>query len=581
MPSHREKSSNDSSPRSTGPIVVTDEPKRKRLRKKAGKPKKPAPEPKNLFSDETARFFLQLLRGKSDLPDQIPLPGKKKPKSDANPYEVDESAPKRPEKKDVQEELAEAIRQRIFPWLFSFFVHACLLICLALLFFPRNDYSPFDILSGFNEDLTEFIRDNPAGFDAKINDLVIITPQDLPQVDMPRAEPVKAETAETGAEHAVDSENNALPGLSFEGREFGSHPNVLSAGGGTGKTDAAVVAGLNWLKRNQMHDGSWWFSQPYPNAANRNLENRLAATAMALLAFQGYGVTPNTTRPGTAEFARAVRMGWDWLLKQQNLEDDELASGDGVFFRDKAMRNDDRFYTHGLCTIALCELLAMTKEEKYREPARRAVAYCLRHQSVAGGWRYNPDRQSRHSDVSVTGWIVMALKSAEAAGIEVPRDVYDDVMKFLDSVATDGGSQYIYRPQEPGFRIAMNAEGLLCRILLGWKQDDLRLRRGVELLIDPQYMPSFDDHYARDVYHWYYATQTLHHYGGEPWRIWNERMRELLPQQQEQHGANAGSWNPHQPVRDTWGNTYGRLYTTCLSIYILEVYYRHLRVYER
>jgi len=125
-------------------------------------------------------------------------------------------------------------------------------------------------------------------------------------------------------------------------------------------------------------------------------------------------------------------------------------------------------------------------------------------------------------------------------------------------------------------RIAMTAEALLCRILLGWERDDPRLAAGVKVLLENP--PSFADHYLRDTYYWLFATQTLYHYGGEEWKEWNAQMRDVLLEQQEKFGAEAGSWNPQRPVRDAWVQ-YGRLYTTCLSLYILEAYYRHLRIF--
>ncbi len=554
----------------TPPVIVTDNPKRRtnrcvNRRTQRAKPDKAKAEPKNVFSDETAKRLLQWIRGTSKLPDRISLEGIAAADSNS-------SVPH-----DLQQELAEAIRARCVPWLLSFSLHALVLIALALLFLPLQETNPFaEILSGFNDAVAEL--DDPPGAEKTNDPEWIVTPQNLPTVEQPLVEPPKTEpVTENGSEFAVETESTATPGLNLQGREFGSHATLLADGGGTGQTDAAVVAGLRWLMQVQQPDGSWCFSRGYPHAADRSRENRLAATAMALLAFQGYGVTPHSTRPELVEFTKTVQLGWAWLLPQQQFAADDRDLGDGVFFREGVLRNDDRFYTHGLCTMALCEVLAMTEDDSVLQEQQ----YILRHQSISGGWRYNADRHNPQSDVSVTGWMVMALKSAEAAGIAVPQNCYDNVMRFLDSVATDGGSQYLYRPEEPGFRIAITAEGLLCRELLGWKRDDPRLKRGVDLLVDPQYLPSFEDHYSRDAYHWYYATQALHHYGDEPWKIWNEKMRELLPLHQEQRGANAGSWNPQQPVRDTWGTQYGRLYTTCLSIYILEVYYRHLSVYAR
>jgi hypothetical protein len=55
-------------------------------------------------------------------------------------------------------------------------------------------------------------------------------------------------------------------------------------------------------------------------------------------------------------------------------------------------------------------------------------------------------------------------------------------------------------------------------------------------------------------------------------------MRDLLPEKQTKEGRERGSWSANG---DRWGSQGGRLYVTCLSIYNLEVYYRHLAVYQR
>jgi hypothetical protein len=156
------------------------------------------------------------------------------------------------------------------------------------------------------------------------------------------------------------------------------------------------------------------------------------------------------------------------------------------------------------------------------------------------------------------------------AGLEVPSSAFDRLSKYLDSVQKEYGSQYSYRPNE-GARLSMTAEGLLCRQYLGWERDDQRLLDGTGLLVAN--LPSWDD---QNVYYWYYATQVCHHMGGELWEKWNLEMREMLPKQQRKHGRERGSWDPE---RDRWGPAGGRLYTTCLSIYVLEVYYRHLPLY--
>ncbi|MDR2754711.1 MAG: terpene cyclase/mutase family protein [Planctomycetaceae bacterium] len=557
-------------------IIVTDQPKQKKITNPKKTNVNPPHKPQNLFSDETAIFLLRLIKGNNTLPQKIVLPVKVRYSETAQEKQLPpKQPPKQPQQQpDIQEELATAIREILLPWFWSFLFHLCLFIFLALLFFQKTSNDSLTILSGIDEIPMNLIRDFPLGSERLLLEVpTLIVPQELPPVEMPKAVPLKLETVlESESVPATDNSPEMPTGFSLASREIGSRANILGKGGGSNQTDESVIAALRWLVRVQMPNGSWSLSGPYRDAAPRNRDNRNAATAMALLAFQGYGVTPDAKHPQLIEFSKSVRTGWDWLILQQNPED-------GCFFREGLAHYEQRFYTHGLCTIALCELLAMTQNQAFREPAQRAIDYCLKHQSIEGGWRYRADRFGSGSDVSVTGWIVLALRSGEAAGLSVPLETYQNIMKYLDLVSRNNGSQYIYREQEPEFRISMTAEALLCRELLGWKRNDQRLEQGIQILIRPEHQPTFEDHYKRDAYYWFYATQTLHYFGGEPWKIWNNRMRELLVQHQEKQGTNTGSWNPNLPVQDKWGTHYGRLYTTCLLIYILEVYYRNSNIY--
>jgi hypothetical protein len=79
------------------------------------------------------------------------------------------------------------------------------------------------------------------------------------------------------------------------------------------------------------------------------------------------------------------------------------------------------------------------------------------------------------------------------------------------------------------------------------------------------------------MYYNYYATQVLHHWGGPEWDRWNNTMREHLVRSQIRLGHAAGSWD----VADRHGIMGGRLYMTSLALLTLEVYYRHLPLYQR
>lgn len=343
----------------------------------------------------------------------------------------------------------------------------------------------------------------------------------------------------------------------FGARSGAMKSAMLAMYGANQETIDAVERGLRWLARQQTtkgsHVGSWSMRGPFDDGSYS--ENRVAATAMAMLAFQGDG---NTHREGP--YAKSVDGGLKFLIKTQSRRD-------GFFAHDAP--GHERTYAQAQATIAICELYAMTKDSSLRGPAQAAVDYAVKAQSTEGGWRYEP-RQG--SDLSVTGWYVMALSSAEAAGLSVPHSTLATISGFLDSVSLYDGAGYSYQKGRPGTP-AMTAEGLLCRQYLGWKRDNEAMAIGIDTLVADWPINTSD----MDVYYWYYATQAIHHYGGSAWTIWNGKMKTDLPRLQIKRGNETGSWSPQA---DEWGQNSGRLYTTCLSIYCLEVYYRHLPLYR-
>ena len=65
----------------------------------------------------------------------------------------------------------------------------------------------------------------------------------------------------------------------------------------------------------------------------------------------------------------------------------------------------------------------MTGDAQYYDAAQKAVDYCVRDSVAAGRLAVRARRSD--SDMSVTGWFVMALQSARMAGIEVPSPVFE------------------------------------------------------------------------------------------------------------------------------------------------------------
>jgi hypothetical protein len=336
------------------------------------------------------------------------------------------------------------------------------------------------------------------------------------------------------------------------GRSPDARAKLVKLGGGTKESERAVELGLEWLARHQRADGSWSF-QHGPDDPGF-LDCPTGATGFALLCFLGAG---NTSKEGP--YRSHVTAGLKYLIDHMEISDNGawlLGTGQATM------------YVQGVGTIALCEAYSMSKDPDLRVPAQKAVDFIVKAQDPeGGGWRY---RIPQAGDLSVVGWQMMALQSARIAELSIPPRCITKATRFIRSVESESGAAFGYNNANT-VRPTMTAVGLLCRMYLGRERTHKGLVRGTRRLSDAGPNPA-------DMYFNYYATQVLHHFGGSGWEKWNAVMRDLLVSTQAQGGNAAGSWAPDLSHGVAQG---GRLYTTCLSILTLEVYYRHLSLYRR
>lgn len=380
-----------------------------------------------------------------------------------------------------------------------------------------------------------------------------------------------------------------------------------SATGPTEASETAVTAALAWLAAHQLRDGSWSFDHR-DGVCNGRCKNhgqfkeaKNAATGLALLTFLGAGETHLEGR-----YQQVVDAGLRYLLSTQ-----KIAGHTGSWH--EAVGNSGN-YSHAIATLAVCEALQMAetppaakkpakspsemteeerrrwKEERERAKRRPAEAvdkrrlfaasqaginYLVDAQHTAGGWRYN---KGQPGDTSIVGWVLMAMKGAYQAKVPVSKVSVINASRFLDSVQEgDYGSLYHYLPDknrpEEAIR-ATTAIGLLCRMYLGWDRQHPGIGEGVAQL--SRWRPSTGG--TTNMYYNYYATQVMHHYGGQPWRDWNRVMRDYLVETQAKEGHETGSW---RFGGDHGGTAGGRLYFTTLAAMTLEVYYRYLPIYKQ
>jgi hypothetical protein len=368
-----------------------------------------------------------------------------------------------------------------------------------------------------------------------------------------------------------------MPG-GFGGRSAATRDQMAEAGGGSKESEARVAMGLQWLAHHQADDGRWsldrfhQFARDKPGLAGRRFScnctgqagsaNDTAGTAFGLLPFLAAGITHRSANDFAAEgrkidYRKNVDAGLRFLMARQTREGDY---GEGM-------------YAHGLATIAMCEAYGLSSDPGLKTSAQKAINYIVYAQDPAGGgWRYGP-RQG--GDTSVVGWQVMALRSGQMAGLNVPGPTLKGAEKWLDSCMTSdgGGYGYIGNDETP----TMSSVGLLCRQYLGWSPRNPGLLSGVAKL--RKYPPGS----INSMYYYYYATQVMHHMGGESWQEWNPKMRDMLIAQQDngrmpRRPHQLGSWDP---AGDAHGGSGGRVMQTSLSLLTLEVYYRHLPLYRR
>jgi hypothetical protein len=367
-------------------------------------------------------------------------------------------------------------------------------------------------------------------------------------------------------------------------------PNRSALARRSGASDAselAVERALDWLKRHQDADGRWngGTAKDADNsvvAGDTNFtahcpagqtcygecfywEADTAMTGLALLAYLGAGYTH-----ADGKYASTVTRGLQYLLATQKRNGD--------------LRGESRvvgMYCHLMAGLALCEAYALTGDPKLKEPVSRAVDFLVKGRAWDGqSWRYEP--LAKTGDTSLLGWAILMLKSAKLSHVSIPANIQTGALKWLDQVA-DGPESGLarYRPFEelaPGdvqavkVTPSMTAEAWVCRQFLGVGGPGPASTEAAEYLLR-----NGPDRQPYNLYYWYYGTLAMYQYGGEPWQLWNRRVRDQLVSRQVKSGHSAGSW---EPDNDKYGSRGGRIYSTALAALTLEVYYRYLRLYE-
>lgn len=330
-------------------------------------------------------------------------------------------------------------------------------------------------------------------------------------------------------------------------------------------SERSVAAALNWLYRHRNADGGWSVrgctqhcSDPACSHPGRGtVESDAVATSLSVLAFLAAGQTPTAEGP----YKKTVTNGVMWLVKRQT-SDGNLSAG-----------ASDVMYAHGLASLAICEAYSMIHDESLAEPARRAVKWIESSQNgVSGGWA---NRANEPCETFITGWQVMALKSAQLAGISVNSSTMREANQWFNRVASGKHGGLISNVPGWSESVCMTAIGMLARQYAVDEPDSLTQNESRQYLLEQLPSPQL----SNQPFATFFATEASQCGGAGQSSAWNLEVRRGLIVAQATTGCAAGSWYP-QETGDKWVSEGGRLVTTCLASLTMSISYGHLPLHQ-
>ena len=498
-------------------------------------------------------------------------------------------------------------------WMISGGLHAVLLCLFALLIttkpIPPTDSTPmvatdFIPLAKPQKPTTPVVQPKPT--DPQMTDLPPMTDDPVSKPDDQAAQsPIDPITQDdpvaTPTVTEVPSTNDPTSGLSFTtgplgvGPDGGARPSGFGPRGqrkgpshgprSTRQEVAATKAALRWFARHQSPDGHWDVDQYQaqcrdagpkcePGTANTGAAGNIACTSLALLCFIGYG----HDGANSTTYRAVVAKGLTWLVAQQGT--------DGVF--------GERNYEHAVAVMALADAMGMAsgRLDSLRQPLAKGVKAILARQNpgvnkdTPSGWDYiksNPKRD----DSSVTGWNVMALKSAYLAGIDIGRGLHGarswlnrawkagnpDAAKLTSS--SESGFPYTY-DQTTGTTERDHLAGLAasCAAFLGHQRGDVMIESLANRIVARD-LPKLRT-WPCNTYQLYYDTMAMFQVTCDPqgrdarWNAWYQPISSMLVGgQRRDEGCFEGSWDFAGTAFHGHGT--GRLLSTALCCLSLEV----------
>ena len=331
----------------------------------------------------------------------------------------------------------------------------------------------------------------------------------------------------------------------------------------------SLTRALDYLALKQTGEGYW------PGM----YEGNAGIAGLALMTFIGADCVPK-------KYSSNITKTINFLKSKYTPSSDYKPGSKDAAYYGGLIHTDNPMYEQGIVTLALIEALVELNDSSLEPIIEDAIQLIIRVQNTEhkpevlggpvntdsphyGGWRYNPD--STDSDISITGWQILALKAGLMAGFTIPERSLQKAADFLRACYDKDEKAFTYKVgsgETGGVRAGIGALGLqLCRYA-----DDPLIPPTLRYMQDNPSVWEFEDPGAGyPFYYWYYATRAMLNSGGENWQIWKTWMCRLLVDHQNEDG----SWEGAQE------ETNMTIYSTAFGALMLELCCGHLPIYMR
>jgi hypothetical protein len=346
------------------------------------------------------------------------------------------------------------------------------------------------------------------------------------------------------------------------------------------EVNSAVARSLDWIAGQQQPDGS------FPTAP----WGQPGVSSLCVLAFMAHGHLPGEGKHGE-KIEKAINYivacqkpsGLLALVAPRSREFDRNVSHDIGYTVQ---------YNHAIAGLALCEAYAMDGSERAKqlEPTiKLALEATLAmqnwpkdHPEDEGGWRYLDDYDDRDSDLSVTGWQLMFLRSAKNAGFDVPDEPVTRAIGYVRRCFRDDAGSFSYKTgHENRVSRGMSGAGVLALAHAGLHGTPEAKAAGQWIL-----QSGFDEYggFGRlsgsrredDRYHYGLLTccQAMYQLGGTQWHeFYPPTVHAILSGQRSD-----GSWDDENHRRD---RDFGNAYTSAICVLALGASNQLLPVFQR